>query len=952
VSIQQGTIVGRYVIETLIGVGGMGEVYRAFDTELERPVALKFLHAHVASDENRMARFIQEARSASALNHPNILTVHDIGQTDEGVRFFATEFVDGTTLREHIDRKPLKLGEVLDVASQIASALVAAHAAGIVHRDIKPENVMVRRDGYVKVLDFGLAKVAGHPSSAVDTEAATRAWVNTAPGAVMGTVNYMSPEQARGEEADHRTDIWSLGVVVYEMLAGRAPFEGRSPSHTLVAVLDHEPPPLAHYLVDAPDALQEVVTDALTKDAEARFQTAKQMLAKLQRLKYRLDTGASLEHSVPPNQATSSGELLRWSASDGARPTHAHARRPTAHSGGGGLSRQAARGVSFGRLSVEGAGGGGKFVALAVLLFIAVGAGAFAFYRLAWRGGEAQRQQQALAFASPRDMKLQRLPASGATVSAAVSPDGKYAARVVLEGGRASLRLRQLATTNERELIAPDALARFAGAPAFSHDGNHVYYVAGRRGNAFFELFRIPVLGGEPQKLIYDVDSAATLSPDGRRLAFRRHLPREAEDVIVVANEDGSGERIVASYKTPRRIDNPAWSPDGKAIAYTVSGTDAEGYYVNIDAVGPDDGLVRTISPARWRALGQLAWLSDASGLVTNARDRASLPSTPMQLWHVSAADGAAQKITNDLTNYVGVSLTADSRTVLAKQGWDVMNVWVAPEGDGARARQLTNTGTNGNSSIAWMPDGRVVYESDASGNADIWVMNADGTGRKQLTFDPLTDAGPSVSPDGRYIVFRSNRGVGWGIWRMQADGSNVRELLSNLDGAQAFAGQFSPDSRWLYYSARDRRGKLAFWKISVEGGEPVMVIEEKIGYARLSPDGRSVFSVTQELEPDAPTRIYIFPAEGGAPLKMLDAPEDMTEAREWSPDGRSIDYVSTREGVGNVWRLPLSGGRPRQLTDWRTDLVYRFSWSPDGKLLAAARGTPMTDLVLIRDFR
>src|SRR2546423_6257617 len=249
------TTLSHYRIISKIGEGGMGEVYLAQDTQLDRLVALKFLPPDVAENQKRMQRFIQEAKAASALNHPNILTVYEIGQED-GTHFFATEFVDGVTLRQRMKGAPMKLSEVLEIATQVASALVAAHAAGIVHRDIKPENVMIRRDSYIKVLDFGLAKLTEKQTSSVDSEAATRALVNTDPGSVMGTVSYMSPEQAVGREVDARSDIWSLGVVIYEMVTGHLPFEGTSPSHVIVAITDKEPPPLAHYTPDIPEAIE------------------------------------------------------------------------------------------------------------------------------------------------------------------------------------------------------------------------------------------------------------------------------------------------------------------------------------------------------------------------------------------------------------------------------------------------------------------------------------------------------------------------------------------------------------------------------------------------------------------------------------------------------------------------------------------------------------------------
>src|ERR1044071_9031278 len=326
--IEAGTRVGKYEIQSLVGEGGMGRVYRALDTELRRPVALKFLPAEVAADPRRLERFGREALAASALNHPHIVTVYDIGQTEDGRRFFATEFVDGATLRAHMKEHRLKLGEVLDLVAQVAAALVEAHGQGIVHRDVKPENVMVRRDGYVKVLDFGLAKLTGGPAaSSVDTEAATQALAPTGAGTVLGTVTYMSPEQARGEEVDARTDVWSLGVVLYEMLTGHVPFRGKSASHTLVAIQDEEPPPLSQYLPEVPDLLQEIVADALSKDREARL-TTRQMLAKLQRLKRRVDAGAHLDHSVPPGASSPGLEVTGGRPSTAPHPGSAPAGPP------------------------------------------------------------------------------------------------------------------------------------------------------------------------------------------------------------------------------------------------------------------------------------------------------------------------------------------------------------------------------------------------------------------------------------------------------------------------------------------------------------------------------------------------------------------------------------------------------------------------------------------------
>src|ERR1051325_8139992 len=289
------TTISHYRIISKLGAGGMGEVYLAQDTKLDRKVAIKFLNEEFSRDPDKLKRFIQEAKAASALNHPNILTVYEIGEVEDK-NYIATELIEGHTLREHLSQKdPLPLNKILKIAVQVAEALSAAHAAGIIHRDIKPENIMIRRDGYAKVLDFGLAKLA--EAQATDTDAATRFRVNTNPGVVMGTVFYMSPEQARGNPTDARTDIWSLGSVLYEMIAGRVPFSGQTVNHTMVAILEKEPPPL-----DVPAELQRIVRKALTKDVDMRYQSARDLLIDLKNLRRELDIKGEIERSTVPNR--------------------------------------------------------------------------------------------------------------------------------------------------------------------------------------------------------------------------------------------------------------------------------------------------------------------------------------------------------------------------------------------------------------------------------------------------------------------------------------------------------------------------------------------------------------------------------------------------------------------------------------------------------------------------
>jgi len=298
--------VSHYRILEKLGAGGMGVVYLAEDMKLGRKVAIKVLSHEFTTNKDRLHRFEQEASAASNLNHPNILTIHEVG-IDDGRHYIATEFIDGVTLRRKIAASKLETPEILDIAVQVASALEEAHSAGIVHRDIKPDNIMVRRNGYVKVLDFGLAKLTETiDRSPSDGEASTRVMVHTDAGVVMGTSQYMSPEQARGKPVDARSDIWSLGVVIYEMVAGRMPFEGETSTDVIVAITQKDPPPLARFAPEVPPELDWIVMKALRKDRDERYQTIKELITDLRRLKQRLDFETELERSAAPVSFTRS----------------------------------------------------------------------------------------------------------------------------------------------------------------------------------------------------------------------------------------------------------------------------------------------------------------------------------------------------------------------------------------------------------------------------------------------------------------------------------------------------------------------------------------------------------------------------------------------------------------------------------------------------------------------
>jgi serine/threonine protein kinase/Tol biopolymer transport system component len=937
-SIAAGTSLGRYEIRSQLGAGGMGEVYLARDTMLDRVVALKILPSEIASDQHRMQRFVQEAKTASSLNHPNILTIFEIGETG-GAHFIATEFIDGITLRQHMAGRRLKLSEALDISAQIAAALTAAHAVGIIHRDVKPENIMLRQDGYAKLLDFGLAKPTERQPSLVDTEAQTQMLVNTSPGMVMGTVSYMSPEQARGFALDARTDIWSLGCVLYEMVAGRVPFGGETTSDVIVAVLDREPPLLPGGPHETPLELQRILRKALRKDKEERYQTIKDLLVDLRALKQEVDFEAKLETTVPPDSRSlaafstiSAQNSLETERERSAHTSYVPAARSTLASG-----QPAARTKPSERFK--------QWTVLALVAAFAAGITGLVYMYLHERAKRAA--------ATPQQMKITRLTTTGKNVGAAISPDGKIVAYIVNEAGQRSLWVRQVATSRNLQIVAPSAVDYFG--IALSPDGNYVYYNTGQANDPLRDLYQVSVLGGTPKKIISDVDTTVTFSPDGKQVAFMRGEPTMGEWYLMIANVDGSGERRLAVRKSPQVFDTPAWSPDGKSIAVSVGNT-AGGKEMTVIEVSVADGTEKPITSEKWMGVGQIAWLADGSGLVLNAADQDSRLS---QLWHLSYPDGAARRLTNDLNNYTGVSLSSGTGDLVTVRYDQSTNIWIAPLSTGAssarssahssfaintsQARQITS-GAVKYYGGTWTPDGRIVYSSDASGLRDLWIMDADGGNQKQLTSDAGTNFGPVVSPDGKYIVFVSDRKNSKPtIWRMEIDGSNPKQLT---DGNYDRNPTFSPDGQAIIYTSMGVMHPN-LWKVSIDGGEPVKLTDTFSAAPTISPDGKLIACYYWDAKPDTQLSIALIPFEGGQPVKTFNLPSQFVR---WTPDGSALTYVDSRSGVSNIWSQPVDGGKPVQLTDFKSDLIFAFEWSRDGRQLACARGIMTSDVVLFNN--
>jgi serine/threonine protein kinase/Tol biopolymer transport system component len=858
-----GRTVSHYEITGKLGEGGVGVVYKARDSRLKRFVALKVLPPEKVADADRKRRFVQEARSASALNHPNIVTVYDIGQSD-GVDFIAMEYVEGKTLDGLIGRKGLKLNKALNYAIQMADALAKAHAAGIVHRDLKPGNVMVTPEGRVKVLDFGLAKLTETaPVSEGDTT--TTQQPTTEPGLIVGTASYMSPEQAGGKKVDARSDIFSFGSVLYEMLTGRRAFRRESLVLTLAAILHTEPPPLP---AEVPGDLSKVIGRCLRKDPARRYQHMDSVKFALEELKEESDSGKLL----PPVPSPAKRRRWLWTAG------------------------------------------------LATLAVLA----AFALSR--WLA-----ERPAGPFAR---MEITRLTDSGKASAAAISPDGKYVAHAVSEGGMSSLSLRNAATGGNVPMLPP-AQGTF-GNLEFSRDGNFLYYVFST-GTPPPALYVMPVPSGNARKLAALANMGyVRLSPDEKRLVFTRKVGPDSS--LFVANVDDSGERQLASRKFPEIVGWPDWSPDGKTIAYDANSLRG-GVSGRLAAMPAEGGPEKRIGTRTWYGISALEWMPDGHGLMILAAEQ---PGDPAQLWYVSYPGGDARRITNDLNTYSGLSLTGDASALVTVQSDYSARIWVSSSSDAASGREITGRVRTSEVWMDWIGDGNIVFRApDSKQRPHLWIAAADGTSQRQLTEEGPLDGEARACGDGRRIVFFSYRGGSGHVWRLDLDGGNARQLTN---GEGEFGPSCSPDGTWLTYGSMDPK-TYGVWRMPIDGGPPVRIWNE-YGWSEISPDGTSV--VVDEFFA-VPRKVRIIPAKGGQPITSFDLGQGWWR---WSADSRSLLFVKTSGGVSNVWRQPLDGGEARQVTSFQSDLMSDVAESRGGKKLAVARYSTTSDVVMIRDLK
>jgi serine/threonine protein kinase/Tol biopolymer transport system component len=911
--------IGHYKILRQLGSGGMGLVYEAEDTKLGRRVALKFLQEAATKDAGAMERFLREARSASALNHPGICTIHAIEEND-GQTFLVMELLEGSSLEKLLMLGRMPVTRAVCLGNELADALDASHKKGILHRDIKPANIFLTERGSAKILDFGLAKLL-EPEGAAEGETigpSSDAFV-TSPGTTVGTIAYMSPEQARGEVLDARSDLFSLGSVLYQMVTGALPFPGTTSAVIFGNILHSAPIPAVQLNESVPAELERILNKLLEKDRELRYQVAAEVRADLKRLQRELAPGRV--SSDPTVAASRSSDSTVRAAGSGSTATRAPSGTLAPTSSGAAVVPEAKS-----KLGIAAAGIG------ALLVIVAVAG---------WWFTRGTSQKQLTRLAPFEKFTIENASNNGHITQAAISPDGKYLMQAREEGGLQSLWLRHIPSMTNKGVVEP-ARTRYQSL-AFSPDGNYIYFLRRDEENeAESRLYTASVLGGSPRMLIEDVDSSITFSPDGQRFAFLRELHNAPVWDLLVAKTDGTMDKPIFSGRPLVSDSNvPAWSPDGKTIVIPISQpsrNDIGGFL----AVDPATGKDHTIGLSTDRIFFSPVWMPGGGALVVTS-SQVEAGHLQAQIGYLSYPEGEYRQLTSDTNEYSRLGITKDGKTIVAIQSKLRFSISIAPANDPDQLHTVPLMSQVPPWRWNWMSDGRLIVPQAGA----LKAVSVQGE-ETVLYSDPKHIADmAAVCGGGQYVVFRQlgrSSSASTDLWRMDLNGTNQKQLTSGLNDQEPACGK---DGKWVYYI--DNADNRYVKRVAVDGGSSETVVKASVGHFGLSPDGKEIASFeVRELDHKLMLRIDNVETHQMAysNLDQRALPEELS----FAPDGKGVVYVVREKGVDNLWLQPLDGKPARQLTHFKSDRNFRFAFSPDGTKIAMECGAAESDAVLLHD--
>lgn len=856
--------IGPYRAVRHLGAGGMGEVFLARDEELGRNIAIKLLPAHLAEDAEHLARLRNEARNASSLNHPNIVTIYEIGRDESNRAFMAMEYVDGQALREVMGGSALPVRKALQIAVQIADGLAAAHKRGLVHRDLKPENIMLTSDGVVKILDFGLAK---------SVELATGAGVSE-PGLLVGTYSYMSPEQARAGEIDYRSDQFAFGSIVYEMLTGTRAFDGATSVETLFMVVRDEPPPLSIVAAHVPAPLRWIVDRCLSKDADERYVSTRDLARDLQYIRDHFSE-AGVVAPIRENEMLGARLRKRWP------------------------------------------------LAAAAVLALVLGSAVTAWVR----------QPEPRAITSARYLTY-----SGNDYSPAVSPDGRLMAFSSSRDGTQRIWVRQVAGGGEVALT--EGRDDF---PRFTPDGSAVLYVRANPDRSGGTLWRVPAVGGEPRRVVDDVTSA-DMSQDGKRLAFTRAVSENgvARGGLFVADADGSNVKELA--RSDIGALHPRWSPDGSSIALVITrGGRVSQAMLIVDAAS---GEARELSsPSKAGEISSAIWSEDGKDVIyVRAQSVEAVVGSSARVLRHNVASDEVEVIGWSSHNGLMLDVTLDGALVLDVRSPRDNLREIGMEVAGA-GRWLTR-GNSSDRQPAYSPDGKsILFSSNRSGNLDLWLIAREGGTVRRITDDGAEDWDPAFTPDGKKIVWSSGRSGKLEIWIANADGSGAKQI--SQDGVDAENPTATPDGQWIVYNSFNPKAP-GIWKVRPDGTQPSQVVKARTALPEVSPDGQYVSYLFDTRTPNAEVRVVRLADGKDMGVSIPVRPRRRTSAilgrTRWMPDGQAIAFLGqNEEGINGIFVQDFrphtdTSATRRELGGFdRESATESFGIAPDGKTLTVA---------------